>query len=104
MGKVRTCPSSCRGSGSWPNGSWSSRKQGRRLMPKQEPEPLTISQLMKLPDSYLLKPDEVAALFRVDPKTVSRWAKAGKLATKRTLGGHRRYPVGAVLAKLQDEL
>jgi excisionase family DNA binding protein len=33
----------------------------------------------------------VAALFRVDPKTVTRWAKAGKLSSIRTLGGHRRY-------------
>lgn len=39
----------------------------------------------------LLKPSEVAALFRVDPKTVTRWAKAGKLTAVRTLGGHRRY-------------
>jgi excisionase family DNA binding protein len=27
----------------------------------------------------------------VDPKTVTRWAKAGKLSSIRTLGGHRRY-------------
>ncbi len=40
----------------------------------------------------LLTPAEVAALFRVDPKTVTRWAKAGKLTSIRTLGGHRRYP------------
>jgi excisionase family DNA binding protein len=39
----------------------------------------------------LLTPAEVAALFRVDPKTVTRWAKAGKLSSIRTLGGHRRY-------------
>ena len=39
----------------------------------------------------LLTPSEVAALFRVDPKTVTRWAKAGKLSSIRTLGGHRRY-------------
>ena len=39
----------------------------------------------------LLTPGEVAALFRVDPKTVTRWAKAGKLTSLRTLGGHRRY-------------
>lgn len=39
----------------------------------------------------LLTPAEVAALFRVDPKTVTRWAKAGKLTSFRTLGGHRRY-------------
>jgi excisionase family DNA binding protein len=30
-------------------------------------------------------------MFRVDPKTVTRWAKAGKLSAIRTLGGHRRY-------------
>ena len=40
---------------------------------------------------HLLTPAEVAALFRVDPKTVTRWAKAGKLTSFRTLGGHRRY-------------
>ena len=39
----------------------------------------------------LLTPAEVAALFRVDPKTVTRWARAGRLQTIRTLGGHRRY-------------
>jgi hypothetical protein len=39
----------------------------------------------------LLTPAEVAAMFRVDPKTVTRWAKAGKLASIKTLGGHRRY-------------
>ena len=39
----------------------------------------------------LLTPADVASLFRVDPKTVTRWAKAGKLTSIRTLGGHRRY-------------
>jgi excisionase family DNA binding protein len=38
-----------------------------------------------------MTPAEVANLFRVDPKTVSRWADAGKLNAVRTLGGHRRY-------------
>jgi len=38
-----------------------------------------------------MTPSEVAALFRVDPKTVSRWATSGKLPSYRTLGGHRRY-------------
>jgi len=44
----------------------------------------------------LLTPSEVAALFRVDPKTVTRWAKAGKLTSIRTLGGHRRYRASEV--------
>ena len=39
----------------------------------------------------LLTPGEVAAMFRVDPKTVTRWARDGKLTSIRTLGGHRRY-------------
>lgn len=39
----------------------------------------------------LLTPHEVAALFRVDTKTVTRWSKAGKIRSIRTLGGHRRY-------------
>ena len=48
----------------------------------------------------LLTPAEVAALFRVDPKTVTRWAKAGKLSAIRTLGGHRRYRAAEVEALL----
>jgi excisionase family DNA binding protein len=39
----------------------------------------------------LMTPAEVAALFRVDPKTVTRWAESGRLSAVRTLGGHRRY-------------
>lgn len=39
----------------------------------------------------LFTPKEVADLFEVDPKTVTRWAKAGKIKAMRTLGGHRRY-------------
>jgi excisionase family DNA binding protein len=39
----------------------------------------------------LLTPTEVATIFRVDTKTVTRWANAGKLTSIRTLGGHRRY-------------
>ena len=49
----------------------------------------------------LLTPAEVAALFRVDPKTVTRWAKAGKLTAIRTLGGHRRYRQSEVLDLLK---
>lgn len=48
----------------------------------------------------LLTPAEVAKLFRVDPKTVTRWAKAGKLTAIRTLGGHRRYRSSEVQALL----
>lgn len=42
-------------------------------------------------ESELLTPAEVAALFRVDPKTITRWATTGKLPYLTTLGGHRRY-------------
>jgi len=49
----------------------------------------------------LLTPSEVATLFRVDPKTVTRWAKAGKLTSIKTLGGHRRYRESEVRALLK---
>ena len=39
----------------------------------------------------LLTPSEVAQMFRVNPKTVTRWARAGKISAIRTLGGHRRF-------------
>jgi excisionase family DNA binding protein len=50
----------------------------------------------------LLTPSEVAALFRVDPKTVTRWANSGKLTSIRTLGGHRRYLESEVRALLDS--
>jgi excisionase family DNA binding protein len=50
----------------------------------------------------LLTPSEVASLFRVDPKTVTRWAKAGKLTAIKTLGGHRRYKESEVQVILQE--
>lgn len=43
------------------------------------------------PDERLLTPGEVAALFRVDPKTVTRWAASGRITSIRTPGGHRRF-------------
>ena len=50
----------------------------------------------------LLTPAEVAEIFRVDPKTVTRWARAGKLTAIRTLGGHRRYRQSEVQALLRS--
>lgn len=49
----------------------------------------------------LLTPAEVAALFRVDPRTVARWAVSGRLHSIRTPGGHRRFPEDEVLAMLR---
>jgi excisionase family DNA binding protein len=57
---------------------------------------------MSEPDDRLLKPSEVAALFGVNAKTVSRWAKEGKLHPIRTLGGHRRYKASEVLRVIQE--
>lgn len=53
-------------------------------------------------DEQLFTPSEVAKLFHVDPKTVTRWAKAGKLTCIRTLGGHRRYRAPEVHGLLQE--
>jgi excisionase family DNA binding protein len=50
----------------------------------------------------LLTPSEVAAMFRVNPKTVTRWARAGKLTAIRTLGGHRRFKVSEIRRCLEE--
>ncbi len=50
----------------------------------------------------LLTPSEVAALFRVNPKTVTRWARAGKLSAIRTLGGHRRFRASEIRRCLDE--
>ena len=46
---------------------------------------------------------EVADILHVSPKTVTRWAREGKLPHSRTLGGHRRYP-GEAIRQLASEL
>ena len=50
----------------------------------------------------LLTPGEVALLFRVDPKTVTRWASAGRIGSIRTPGGHRRFREAEVRDLLTD--
>ena len=47
-----------------------------------------------------LNPAEVGALFRVAPKTVTKWSREGKLKSFKTLGGHRRYRRSEVMALL----
>jgi len=54
-----------------------------------------------VPDA-LLTPAEVAALFRVNPKTVTRWARAGKITAMRTLGGHRRFRASEIKRALEQ--
>jgi excisionase family DNA binding protein len=51
----------------------------------------------------LLTPAEVAVLFRVNPKTVTRWALAGKISAIRTLGGHRRFRRDEIESVLRAE-
>jgi len=56
---------------------------------------------LTMPRERLLTSQEVAALFRVDPKTVTRWARTGELTAVRTPGGrHLRFPESAVHAAL----
>ncbi|MFC5296456.1 MAG: BldC family transcriptional regulator [Brachybacterium tyrofermentans] len=54
------------------------------------------------PSAELLTPAQVAKMFHVDPKTVTRWAQAGKLTYMRTLGGHRRYSRDEVVELLRE--
>lgn len=54
------------------------------------------------PQERLMTPGEVATLFRVDPKTVTRWAAAGRIRSIRTPGGHRRFLESEVQALLRS--
>lgn len=51
----------------------------------------------------LLTPGEVASIFRVDPRTVTRWAKAGRVKSTRTPGGHRRFRESEIRALLEGD-
>ncbi|GMU78063.1 MAG: hypothetical protein AMXMBFR46_08600 [Acidimicrobiia bacterium] len=50
----------------------------------------------------LLTPSEVAAMFRVNPKTVTRWARAGRISYIKTLGGHRRFKASEIRRLLAE--
>lgn len=54
-------------------------------------------------EETLLTPAEVGKAFRVDPKTVTRWAAAGRLPSIRTPGGHRRFYASDVRRLLARE-
>jgi excisionase family DNA binding protein len=78
------------------------RRQGEHVDSAAEPD-LTAEKPTSATPERLLTPGEVAALFRVDTKTVIRWASAGRIGSIRTPGGHRRFresEVHALLASL----
>lgn len=58
---------------------------------------------MSTNNDRLLTPGEVADMFRVDPKTVTRWAKAGRIHSIRTPGGHCRFYESIVRAHLNGD-
>jgi excisionase family DNA binding protein len=62
-----------------------------------------LRQEMLADPDLLLTPKEVAKMFRVDPKTVTRWAGAGKIIAIRTIGGHRRFKAAEVIKLLEGE-
>ncbi len=53
-------------------------------------------------DTQLLTPGEVAVMFRVNPKTGTRWARAGRISAVRTLGGHRRFRASEIRRFLEE--
>ena len=82
---------------------------GTKYPPRNEPDgsvrsppPISEADMQGIPDDdALLTPSEVAAMFRVNPKTVTRWARAGKISAIRTLGGHRRFRAAEIRSFLE---
>lgn len=54
-------------------------------------------------EDRLLTPGEVAHQFRVDPKTVARWAGKGRLSSIRTPGNQRRFRESEIRAILDGD-
>jgi excisionase family DNA binding protein len=70
-------------------------------------ETLMVSRRDQASKSAYLLPSEVAEVLQVSPKTVTRWAKEGKLASRRTLGGHRRYAradIESLVERLEEQI
>lgn len=68
-------------------------------------EPLLDTHGKEVPHGFevLLTPRDVAAIMRVDPRTVANWAREGRLRCVRTMGGQRRFPEAAVRAALAGD-
>ena len=61
---------------------------------------------MLKPGEKFLRTSDVARMLHVSPKTVSRWAKEGRIPHLSTLGGHRRFPASEIdrlMAELSGE-
>ena len=71
-------------------------------VPKTNVRPPACRQNPAPEPEQLLTPSEVAAMFRVNPKTVTRWARAGKISAIRTLGGHRRFKASEIQKFLEQ--
>lgn len=53
-------------------------------------------------DSGLLSTGQVASLFQVTRRSVTAWARNGRLPSLSPRGGHRRFRVGDVRALLDE--
>lgn len=69
---------------------------GSKKLPHHAQIPFTPGHLTQCEDDYLLLPSEVADLFRVDAKTVSRWAGQPGITDIRTPGNHHRFKAGEI--------
>lgn len=52
----------------------------------------------------MLTSGEIADMFRVDPRTVQRWARTGRIKRRRTPGGHYRFALSEARALLAADL
>jgi excisionase family DNA binding protein len=97
----------------WARAGRTQNLPGRRKVPfKDEPRPTDTrrdeSDCRSQPpggtmaENELLTPAEVAVMFRVNPKTVTRWARAGRISAVRTLGGHRRFRASEIRKLLEE--
>lgn len=84
-------------------GHFAAREWARTVIPKSDNRKERQNMADQTsPADALLTPAEVAALFRVNPKTVTRWARAGKITAIRTLGGHRRFRASEIRRCLEQ--
>ena len=70
--------------------------------PEEQDAPSASSGRAPADPDELLTPSEVAAMFRVNPKTVTRWHRTGKVSAIRTLGGHRRFRASEIRRLLEE--
>lgn len=79
------------------------RNQSAKTIKRSEPDVSSVEPAPQPEEERLLTSGEAGRIHGVKAVTMRRWANAGRLTVKRTLGGHRRYRESEVRRLVREQ-